>query len=137
MGFSPVCSSATAVFISSDIRADDYVRRTLEAHNYVINSESFIEFSPLDFQYPDHADWLFFSSKNGVKYFFNSEIPQFRDATIHFAAINQGTAQALYELGLKVDFVGSGSNLQRIANDFDAVGFGKIIFPLPDLDSEE
>ena len=48
---------------------------------------------------------------------------------INIAAINQGTAQAIYELGLKVDFIGNGSDLQKIAQGFDAVANGKIVFP--------
>jgi uroporphyrinogen-III synthase len=47
-----------------------------------------------------------------------SEISNLKSET-KIAAINQGTAQALFELGFKVDFIGSGNDLQKIATDFD------------------
>ncbi len=116
------------VFISSDLLENDYLMRVLKAHNYSVNYESFIDFNPLGFEYPEDADWLFFSSKNGVKYFFNS-VQKKQNSKFKIAAINQGTAQAIYELGLQVDFSGQGSDLQKIASDFDAIASGKIVFP--------
>jgi hydroxymethylbilane synthase len=101
----------------------------LKAQNYSVNYKTFIEFKQVDFDIPQDVNWLFFSSKNGVKYFFNTTIQQFSNSSIKLAAINQGTAQAIYELGLPVDFIGQGSDLQKIANDFDEVAFGKIVFP--------
>jgi hydroxymethylbilane synthase len=121
-------STPTSVFISSDLQEDDYIVRVLKSHNYTIHYESLIQFSSVDFECPTDAKWLFFSSKNGVKYFFKSAISNLKSET-KIAAINQGTAQALYELGFKVDFIGSGNDLQKIATDFDEIASGKIIFP--------
>ena len=122
----------TSVFISSDLSEDEYLVRVLKSHDYKVKYESFIEFKSIDFTLPNDTDWLFFSSKNGVKHFFksqiSSEISELK-SQINIAAINQGTAQAIYELGLKVDFIGNGSDLQKIAHDFDAVANGKIVFP--------
>lgn len=121
-------STPTSVFISSDLNEDDYIIRVLKSHNYTVNYESLIQFSSVDFEFPTDANWLFFSSKNGVKYFFKSAIPNLKPNT-KIAAINQGTAQALFELGYKVDFIGTGNDLLKIATEFDAVASGKIIFP--------
>ncbi|HRH58068.1 MAG TPA: hydroxymethylbilane synthase, partial [Chitinophagales bacterium] len=117
-----------SVFITSDLTENDYLVRVLKSHNYTVNYESFIEFKKTDFDYPQDADWLFFSSKNGVKYFFNSENIN-PNPDIKIAAINQGTAQAIYEIGYNVDFIGKGSDLKKIAVDFDYVASGKILFP--------
>lgn len=126
----------TSVFISSDLHEDDYIVRALRAHNYEVNYESFIDFKPVDFEFPKETNWLFFSSKNGVKFFFNSTFNNLsrssfgiQHSTFKIAAINQGTAQSIYELGYKVDFIGKGNNLQEIANTFDKIAFGKIVFP--------
>lgn len=121
-------TKSTSVFITSDLTENDYLVRALKAHHYTVNYESFIEFKQVDFDYPQDADWLFFSSKNGVKYFFNSGKIN-ANANIKIAAINQGTAQAIYEIGYKVDFIGKGSDLKNIAMDFDNVASGKILFP--------
>jgi hydroxymethylbilane synthase len=120
-------SKSGSVFISSDLNDDDYLVRVLRSHNYSVNYESFIKFSPVDFHCPLDADWLFFSSKNGVKYFFNAIKENLR-TDVKIAAINHGTAQAIYELGFKVDFTGKGSDLKIIANNFDDIGSGKIVF---------
>ena len=121
-------SEPNSVFITSDLHEDDYIIRALKSHNYSVNYESFIAFSKIDFEYPTDADWLFFSSKNGVKYFFDVDSKKLK-SNIKIAAINQGTAQAIYELGLSVDFIGKGNDLKKIANDFDAIAEGKIVFP--------
>jgi hydroxymethylbilane synthase len=122
-------ATLTSVFISSALDENEYIIRALKAHNYSVNYETFIEFKQVDFNLPQAVNWLFFSSKNGVKYFFNTTIQQFSNSSIKLAAINQGTAQAIYELGLPVDFIGQGSDLQKIATDFDEVATGKIFFP--------
>lgn len=121
-------SKSTSVFITSDLNEDDYIIRALNTHDYTVNYQSFIAFTAVDFEQPNSVDWLFFSSKNGVKYYFNSEILNLK-SEIKFGAINQGTAQAIYELGLKVDFIGKGNNLQKIAVDFDTMANGRIVFP--------
>ncbi|HNE50150.1 MAG: hydroxymethylbilane synthase [Chitinophagales bacterium] len=116
-----------SVFISSDLYENDYLLRALRAHQYQVNYSSLIEFSAIDFEPITNADWIFFSSKNGVKFYFNKvkKIPK----GTKLAAVNQGTAQALLELGGQVDFVGSGGDIFQIAKAFDEVAYGKIIFP--------
>ena len=120
-------SNQNAVFISSDLSNTDYLARALRDLNYKIEFESYITFVPLDFENPTDADWLFFSSKNGVKHYFKKVkkiLPN-----IKIAAVNSGTAQILHELGAHVDFIGSGGDIQNIAHEFDKVAFGKIYFP--------
>ncbi len=119
---------SSSVFISSELREDDYLKRMLESHRYSVNNASFIAFIPIDFTLPADANWLFFSSKNGVKFFFE-KISKDKLTNTKLAAINQGTAQAIFELGYSVDFIGSGSDLSQIAKDFDEIASGKIIFP--------
>lgn len=118
-----------SVFISSDLRKDDYLVTVLRAHQYEVNFQSLIEFKPVEFVYPQDANWLFFSSKNGVHYFFKEQVLSSFNSTIKIAAINQGTALALRELGFDPDFIGSGGNLDKIAADFDQLADGKIVFP--------
>ncbi len=118
-----------SVFISSDLQEDDFLVRALKVHGYELKYQSLLEFSPLEFSFTQHPDWLFFSSKNGVHFFF-SQLPKDRDwSGIKFAAINQSTAQKLKELGLQVDFIGSGGDMQKVASDFDALASGLILFP--------
>ena len=118
-----------SVFISSDLYENDYLLRALKAHQYPVNYSSLIEFSAIDFEPITNADWIFFSSKNGVKFYFNKvkKIPK----GTKLAAVNQGTAQALLELGGQVDFIGGGGDILQIAKAFDEVASGKVVFPQP------
>jgi hydroxymethylbilane synthase len=122
-------SKASSVFISSELKDDEYISRALMAHHIPFHCESFLEFNALNFEFPTNADWLFFSSKNGVKYFFNAYQDEFRKSMIKLAAINQGTAHAIHELGFNTEFIGKGNDLLRIAEQFDAIADGKIVFP--------
>lgn len=121
-------SLPTSVFISSDLQESDYLVRALRAHQYQVSYESYIEFKSTEFNLPPDTDWIFFSSKNGVKHFFKG-VNSARLNGVKIAAINQGTAQSVYELGLQVDFIGQGADLHKIAHDFDSVASGKIVFP--------
>lgn len=121
-------NKVSSVFISSELKEDDYLNRVLEAHRYTVSNESLIEFTPVDFYFLQDANWLFFSSKNGVRFFFE-KIGKDKLTNTKLAAINQGTAQAIFELGFTVDFIGTGSDLTHIAGEFDAIASGKIVFP--------
>ncbi|HMX61070.1 MAG TPA: hydroxymethylbilane synthase [Chitinophagales bacterium] len=119
---------AKSVFISSDLSDDDYIIRVLKSHHIPVSYQSFIEFNAIAFTMPTQADWLFFSSKNGVNFFYNNvSMAQIENCKI--AAINQGTASAIHQLGYKTDFIGKGNDLLQIAKEFDAIADGKIVFP--------
>lgn len=85
-----------------------------------------IDFSPINFDLPKEIDWLFFSSKNGVKYFFDTV--KNISPTIKIAAVNKGTARAILELGYPVDFIGQGGDIANVSQKFDETANGKIIF---------
>lgn len=118
-----------SVFISSAGKQEDYLFRVLQAHGYEVHSASLIDFKALPFSFDQDTDWLFFSSKNGVKFFFEQAQPQFDPHTTKLAAINAGTAAALYESGYTPDFIGEGADLSSIAAQFDQLASGKIVFP--------
>jgi uroporphyrinogen-III synthase len=117
-----------SVFVSSDLNEDDYLVRVLKAAGFQIACESLIAFRPVDFEIPGKADWLFFSSKNGVKHYFEKAASSVNQTT-KLAAINNGTAEAIARLGYAVDFIGAGSDLRMIAKTFDARASGIIVFP--------
>lgn len=96
---------AGGVFISRELEEGDYFLSCLTGNGFAVTGRSFIDFSPLEFQYNVQADWLFFTSKNGVKYFFE-KVALAADHCPQIAAINSGTAQAIKALGYEVQFVG-------------------------------
>lgn len=119
-------TSPSSVFISSDLSEQDYIIRALKTLDYTVHYESLITFSPLNFEFPKDADYVFFSSKNGVKFFFDA-VETF-PSNIKIGAVNKGTAQALFALGYHVDFIGNGGDIAKVSEDFDNVASGKVVF---------
>ena len=119
---------SSSVFISRPLRHDGYFSKTLNAHGFQVNGEALIGFQGVNFDISTlEFDWIFFSSKNGVKYFFDqcaitNDFPA-------VAAINQGTAAALRQRGIEPVFIGSGGQLARIAGDFDETNGERVLFP--------
>ncbi len=117
----------SSVFITSELEEDDYLVRTLHAHQYPLTYHSLLDFKPVDFKFDNDADWLFFSSKNAIRFFF--EKVNFQQCLPALAAVGESTAQALRELGLKVDFTGNGTGASS-AKAFEETASGKVMFPM-------
>jgi hydroxymethylbilane synthase len=115
------------VFISRELKSNDFLKENLEALGHKLSGTSFIEFKAEPFTLEEmQCDWVFFSSKNAVKYFFeqiNSLSPN-----IKIAAVNKGTAFAIQQLGYSPAFIGEGGDLLIIAQDFDATAGAKVLF---------
>jgi uroporphyrinogen-III synthase len=102
------------IFITRDLSPTSAFRTQLEAAGFAVYGKSLLHFSVVPFDSIPESDWLFFYSKNGVKYFFerlkilNIPIPK----NVHWAAIGKGTADLLESITQQVDFVGTGDILQ-------------------------
>lgn len=118
-----------SVFISRELEEGGYLSRILKAHQYSIIGKSLIDFKPISFTDKEfiQAEWLFFSSKVAVNFFFDTikKIPD----SIKVAAINEGTAQGLKELGIIPDFIGKGNDMNAVAEQFYQVGISNVVFP--------
>lgn len=84
-----------------------------------------IEPRPIEFELPDDScleavDWLFFTSANGVKFFFdrikqlNLEIPE----SVQIVSVGRRTSDALNHAGYKVNFFPSESLGQKLFEEF-------------------
>jgi hydroxymethylbilane synthase len=117
----------TSVFISRELKEHDFLQQNLTKLGHSLTGESFIEFSAEPFSFDaSQIDWLFFPSKNAVKYFFESvkSLPK----SIRIAAVNKGTAFAIQQLGYVPDFIGEGGDLVDIAAQFDATAGKRVLF---------
>lgn len=100
--------------------------RLLEKYGFNIVDESLITITGCSFV-PVKADWLFFSSANGVKHYFFREklLPKQR-----IAAIGSGTAKAVHDCGYKCDFIGNETTTREVALRFyDTYTPKSICFP--------
>ncbi len=118
------------IFISRNLTSTSIFKKELEAAGFTIHGLSLLKFSALAVNRIPKSDWIFFYSKNGVKFFFQGlqkagkKIPN-----VKWAAIGKGTGKALQTKVQQVDFIGDGNTL-KTASDFLKLAQGKtILFP--------
>ena len=111
------------VFISrSESDAQDIVA-SLNNSNYTSHCQSLIKVEFLPFNIKKEFDWVFFSSSNGARSFFQ----QATNVNAKYAAIGLATASAV---PFECDFVGEGTNTEEIARMFfHLVGNERVLFP--------
>jgi uroporphyrinogen-III synthase len=74
------------------------------------------------------VDWVFFSSKNAVEYFFKLEplLPK----KVKFGTMGSGSEDALRRMGYFVDFTGEGIDTAEVAAEFAKLANGAtVLFP--------
>jgi uroporphyrinogen-III synthase len=126
------------IFISREIQPDDPLVRALESRGHEVRGWSFVTFEAVHFPEIPEADWLFFYSKNAVKFFFqNLENPKISKETnpfslekYQFASMGEGTSLAL-EAKLKrvPDFVGDGDPVSTASQFLGLARDKKVVFP--------
>lgn len=115
------------IFISRELKDNPlWVEQCLKLGHAVIGY-SCIETVSIPFENQTSADWIFFSSSEGVHHFIhqNPHIPN------HIAAMGMGTAQTLKNYNLNVEFIGKSAEPDKVAFDFqNRVSPGQtILFP--------
>jgi len=130
----PIFAAMTA-FISRPLMPDSEFRSVLRANGWGVFGQSFVKLSALPFEQIPDCDWLFFSSQNAVRFFFqNLEQQSLALPEVQWAALGPSTARVLESFTDRIDFVGSGeprgtSQLFRRHHARLKIPFGKIVFP--------
>ncbi|HMQ50013.1 MAG TPA: uroporphyrinogen-III synthase [Saprospiraceae bacterium] len=115
------------IFISRELSREGVLYQGLIEQGFVICDQSLIEFTGLPFDVIPKADWVFFYSSRAVQYFFNSYQGDKND--YKWAAMGEGTAKALQELGIQAHFTGDG-HPQNVAAAFVQVAENQVVlFP--------
>ncbi len=121
------------VFISRNQSGKSYFKKQLESQGYLVEGNSLINFKVAEvFELPE-ADWIFFSSRKGVQYFFEI-VPRFngvqRLLMYKIACLGSGTANELKEYGFQPDFIGNDEGVEDTAQTFLKIAEGQdILFP--------
>jgi hydroxymethylbilane synthase len=120
------------VFISREVGENNYFRKALEKHDIEIDARSLIRTFPivtvLDPFYLKHIDWIFFSSRNGVDYFFNLKLVLPKN--VKFGVAGKGSEDSLRKVGYLADYVGEGGDIDEVAELFAKEVSGKtVLFP--------
>lgn len=82
-------------------------------------AEPLIKTTRIPFSYTPQTKWIFFSSKNAIRYFFEqaSPVPE----SVKIGVISAASEEYLKTLGKHCDFVGQGTDLVKIGKDFAVV----------------
>jgi len=116
------------VLITRDLKEDSYFKNVLEGNNYKVAGISFIETKKVDFKTTPKTDWVFFSSSNGVRYFFEQH-PQL-DAKTKFGVIGKATEQELKKFDKKAAFSGYNTDTKVVGKQFaKLVNDQTVLFP--------
>ena len=130
--FSETLIKPKKVFISREIGEHSYFRRALTHIDVEIEGRSLIKTFPivnvLDSYILKNIDWIFFSSRNAVAYFFALK-PLLTKKT-KFGVVGSGSEEALNQLGYIASFVGRGGDVDEIAKEFANLVVGTtVMFP--------
>jgi hydroxymethylbilane synthase len=130
--FDPERKLPAKVFISREIGEHSYFRRALEKNDIEIEGRSLIRTFPivtvLDPFYIKYINWIFFSSRNGVEYFFKLKpaLPKL----VKFGVVGRGSEDALRKYGHAADYVGESGDITEVAEDFAKLVEGQtVLFP--------
>lgn len=130
--FNPDRKMPLSVFVSRELSEQSYFRRALQKHGISIDGRSMIRTVPVITKLSPHvlqdADWIFFSSKNAVEYFFNlnPELPK----DVKFGVIGAGSEEALRLKGHFTSYTGIGIDTADVAAQFAQIANGKrVVFP--------
>lgn len=94
------------IFISKTPEDSIWLKTFCEQQKWELYAASMIDFAAKDFSVPDPVDILFFSSKNGVRYFFEAhELP----AGTVTACVGKETARVLRKNNIEPAFIGENS----------------------------
>lgn len=100
------------VFISRVLQPKSPIKNVIGNNQLV--AKSLIQFSALNFEIPQ-ADWVFFYSRNGVKYFF--ENGNYELYPYLWACMSEGTADELSHYITDISFIGKGKP-EEVANSY-------------------
>jgi hydroxymethylbilane synthase len=121
-----------SVFISREVSEQSYFTLALAKHNIQIEARSLIRTVPVINKLSPYIlkdiDWIFFSSKNAVEYFFQlqPELPK----DVKFGVMGAGSEEMLRLKGYFSDFTGEGGDTDDLAADFAKLANGAtILFP--------
>jgi len=130
--FSPDRKFPMKVFISRELSENSYFRKALEKHDIEVEARSLIRtvavITKLDSYILKNADWIFFSSKNAVEYFF--QLDPLLPKKVKFGVMGSGSEDMLRRKGFFVDYTGDGIDPADVAAEFAELANGKtVVFP--------
>lgn len=121
--------SPKKVFVTKTCREKDYLEKALKKLNFDVTAQSLIDVKAIPFFHLPISDWIFFSSKHAVRFFF-SQKPNI--GKVKFGCISKETSAELRKHGHRADFIGQNTDTKMVGKQFASlVGNAKVLFPGP------
>ncbi|HIA12377.1 MAG TPA: hypothetical protein EYN69_09955 [Flavobacteriales bacterium] len=120
---------SSSVYITRDLRKDDFFKNVLEGNGYKVQGISLIDVRRLDYKdriKDKKIEWVFFSSKQAVKHFFEQD-PQM--GPVKYAALGKATAGEMRKYGARAEFIGYSTDTKLIGRQFASSVTGVVLFP--------
>ena len=115
------------IFISRNLTKESPLKN-LQNYDIQIIDESLIEIAQIRYSYTPQTTWIFFSSKNAIKYFF-AQNPQLSES-VKYGVISNASAHYLLTFDIIADFIGQGVDVVKIGKDFrDILKDNSVLFP--------
>lgn len=116
------------VFITKTFKEDSYLLHALKRLDFTVEGTSLIEFKQIRIKELPKTDWIFFSSKHAVRYFFNQK-PEL--GNVKFGCIGTSTSAELRAFGKRADFIGQSTDIKLVGKQFSSkVGNSRVLFPI-------
>lgn len=120
------------VFISRHLPENSPFRENLKSFgSFIIQDEPLIDLTPIPFSIIEPCDWIFFSSKNAVSFFFKQvkSLPIKIPSSVKWGAIGLATAKELLNYQITADFSGNG-HPEEVGISFSTLANEKkVLFP--------
>ncbi len=115
------------VFITRPPRGESYLKNVLLGNGFSFEENAMIETIPVRFGFFPTCDWVFFSSKHAVRYFFEQNPVLSKEK---FACVGKETSETLRRFGKRAEFIGSANDTRMTGKKFASlVGSSKVLFP--------
>lgn len=120
--------SNKSIFISRDLNEDSLFHKLKEDYNATIIAIPLIKIVQIPFSFTPKTDWIFFTSKNAINFFF-AQNPDVSEDT-KYGVVSDSTNKELFKHDKKVNFIGEGTDLNKIAKDFrEVLQNQSVLFP--------
>lgn len=117
------------IFVTKTFKEGDYLPRALRSLGFTVEGQSLIEFKQIRIKQLAQTDWIFFSSKHAVRYFF-SQNPKLEPG-VKFGCIGTATSAELRANGRRADFIGQSTDTKLVGKQFSSkIGNARVLFPI-------
>lgn len=117
------------IFVTRNFKEQDYLPAALGRLGFTVEGASLIEFKEIRIRQLPKTDWIFFSSKHAVRYFF-SQKPQI-EKTVKFGCVGSSTAAELRATGHRANFIGQSTDIKLVGKQFSSIaGSQSVLFPI-------